>query len=91
MSNPSRQVALLSALVLGVNALLVAVPANAVTVWGQDWQTNGRCDRNRPDAHRVDAECQRPGRLRLGHDIACGYRQFRVQRQLRIQDLRLER
>ena len=42
MSNPSSQVALLSALVLGVNALLVAVPADAVTatVWGQEWQTN---------------------------------------------------
>ena len=41
MSNPSRLVALLSALVLGVNALLVAAPANAVSVWGEDWQTNG--------------------------------------------------
>ena len=40
MSNPSRQVALLSALVLGVNALLVAAPASAVTVWGLDWQLN---------------------------------------------------
>ena len=43
MSNPSRQVALLSALVLGVNALLVAAPADAasvVTVWGQEWQLN---------------------------------------------------
>ena len=41
MCNPPRQVALLSALVLGVNALLVAAPANAVTVWGEDWQANG--------------------------------------------------
>ena len=49
MSNPSRQVALLSALVLGVNALLVAAPANAVTVWGQDWQLNGDATQNPPE------------------------------------------
>ena len=41
MPRPAKQLALLTAICLVANAIYVASPANAATVWGQDWQTNG--------------------------------------------------